>query len=1049
MKKTTALLLLALPVLIHGQAGIITTVAGTGTPGFSGDGGPATSAQISGLGQPLNVAVDNAGNLLIVDGGNHRIRKVNAAGIISTIAGGGASGLAGNGGPATSATISPLSAAVDGAGNLYISQASIISKVNPAGTISTYAGTGLPGYSGDGGQAINAAIYCSGIAADSAGNLYIAEVSNQRIRKINTAGVINTIAGNGTAGFSGDSGPATSAALNGPSSVAVDAAGNVYFVDGFNLRVRKVDTAGTITTVAGSGSGFPSGDGGPAVSAGIDPGSVAVDSSGNLYIADPTFGAIRQVNPAGIITTVAGCLCFTLGDGGLATNAHLYMPSGVAVDPAGNIYIADSFNVRIRKVSSGVQGVALTVTPTALSFSYTSGAAIPPSQNVTVLSLGSTLSVTASVSTTSGGSWLSVSPGSGSTPALALTISVNPVGLPANTYSGTVTLTPGGAGNSPATIPVTLTVSGGSSPNLITTFAGGGSTTGSGDGGRATSAFFLGPVAVATDNAGNVYFAQTIPDIIRKVNPAGTISTYAGNGNISFAGDGGPALSASFSNIQGLAVDSAGNLYIADTSNQRIRKVAPSGTVSTFAGNGNTGASGDGGPAASATFLGPGAVAVDSAGDVFIADTSNDRIRKVNTAGIISEVAGGAVLAGFAGDGGPAIGAGLFLPSGVGVDTAGNVYIADVADYRIRKVNSAGVISTVAGTGVKGFSGDGGPAASAQISGVAHMGLVVDSAGNLYFSDQGNHRVRKVTPGGTISTVAGNGLPSFSGDGGPATAAGLNNPLDLALDSAGNLYIADDGNNRIRKVALGAGLPGTPNISANGVVNGASFQPGVVANSWVTIQGSNLASTTDTWNHSIVNGNLPTSLDGVSVTIGGQRAYINYISPGQINLLAPNVSPGPVQVIVTTPAGTGAAFTATAAAYGPAFFTWPGNQVVATRQDYSLAAKDGTFAGATTVAAKPGDVLILWGTGFGPTIPAAPPGIQVPSTVTYSTSSAPSVTIKNVAATVYGAALAPGFAGLYQVAIQVPNSLANGDWPLSVSIGGVQSASGLVLSVKQ
>ena len=1049
MKKKTVLLLMALPVLIHAQAGIITTVAGTGTPGFSGDGGPAASAQISGLGQTLNVAVDNAGNLLIVDGGNHRIRKVNASGTINTIAGGGTSGLAGNGGPATSATISPLSTAVDGAGNLYISQASIISKVNTAGIISMYAGTALPGFSGDGGPAINAAIFCSGIAADSAGNVYIADIYNQRIRKINTAGIISTIAGNGTAGFSGDGGPATSAELNVPSSVAVDGSGNVYFVDSLNLRVRKVDTAGTITTVAGSGNGFPSGDGGPAVSAGIDPGAVAVDLSGNLYIADPTFGSIRQVNTAGIVTTVAGCLCFTLGDGGPATSAHLYMPSGVAVDPAGNIYIADSFNVRIRKVSSGAQGVALTVNPTALSFSYTAGGAVPPSQSVTVLSLGTTLSVTVSASTTSGGSWLSVSPSSGSTPALALTISVNPAGLAANTYSGMVTITPSGAGNSPATIPVTLTVSGASSPNIITTFAGGGLTTGSGDGGPANNAFFLGPVAVATDNGGNVYFAQTIPDTIRKVNPAGTISTYAGNGNDSFAGDGGPALSASFANIQGLAVDSAGNLYIADTSNQRIRKVSAAGTVSTFAGNGNTGASGDGGPAASATFLGPGAVAVDNAGDVFIADTSNDRIRKVNTAGIISEEAAGAVLPGFAGDGGPAIGAGLFLPFGVAVDSAGNVYIADVADYRIRKVNTAGIISTVAGTGVKGFSGDGGPATAAQISGVAHMGLVVDSAGNLYFSDEGNHRVRRVSPSGIINTVAGNGLSSFSGDGGPATAAGLNNPLDLALDSAGNLYIADDGNNRIRKVALGATLPGTPNISANGVVNGASFQPGVVANSWVTIQGSNLASTTDTWNNSIVNGNLPTLLDGVSVTIGGQRAYINYISAGQINLLAPNVAPGPVQVTVATPAGTGAAFTATAAAYGPAFFTWPGNQVVATRQDYSLAAKDGTFAGATTVAAKPGDVLILWGTGFGPTIPAAPPGIQVPSAVTYSTSTAPSVTINNVAATVYGAALAPGFAGLYQVAIQVPNSLANGDWPLSVSIGGVRSASGLVLSVKQ
>ncbi len=239
-----------------------------------------------------------------------------------------------------------------------------------------------------------------------------------------------------------------------------------------------------------------------------------------------------------------------------------------------------------------------------------------------------------------------------------------------------------------------------------------------------------------------------------------------------------------------------------------------------------------------------------------------------------------------------------------------------------------------------------------------------------------------------------------------------------------------------------------PVISANGVVNGASFQPGLVPGSWATIEGTNLASVTDNWDSSIVNGTLPTTLDGVTVTVGGQKAYLYYVSPSQINFVVPNLASGPTQVTVANSAGTSAALTVTSSLYRPAFFTWPGSQAVATRQDFSLAVKDGTFAGAATVPAKPGDVIILWGTGFGPTTPAAPIGVQVPGNLTYSTSALPTVTINNIPARVYGAALAPGFAGLYQVAIQLPSSLVNGDWPVVASISGVQSPP-TTLSVQQ
>ncbi len=234
-----------------------------------------------------------------------------------------------------------------------------------------------------------------------------------------------------------------------------------------------------------------------------------------------------------------------------------------------------------------------------------------------------------------------------------------------------------------------------------------------------------------------------------------------------------------------------------------------------------------------------------------------------------------------------------------------------------------------------------------------------------------------------------------------------------------------------------------------GVVNGASGQAGMVPNSWVTIFGSNLAPQTDDWSKSIVNGQFPVALDGVSVTIGGTPAYVNYISAGQINVLAPDVGAGPLPVIVTTPTGTSTAFTVTSNQHGPAFFEWPNNQPVATRQDFTYAVKAGTFAGLTTVAAKPGEVVILWGTGFGPTNPVAPEGTAVPSDQTYSTTTLPTVTVNDVPATVYGAALAPGFGGLYQVAIQVPDSITDGDWPILATIGGVQSPAGVLLSVHQ
>src|SRR5438093_272147 len=331
---------------------------------------------------------------------------------------------------------------------------------------------------------------------------------------------------------------------------------------------------------------------------------------------------------------------------------------------------------------------------------------------------------------------------------------------------------------------------------VLSLIAGTGTSGFSGDGGLAVSARLSYPGNLVVDGGGNLYIADWGNDRIRKVNTEGIISTIAGNGTEGFDGDGGPATSASLNGPRGVAVDPAGNVYIADRGNSRIRKVDTVGLISTIAGNGTSGCRGDGGPATAASCA-PYRVARDSAGNLYVADGSSRRIRKVSAAGIITTVAGRGTGQS-SGDGGPATLAELIQPLGVAVDPAGNVYIADEGSNRIRKVNTAGIISTIAGNGKQGFSGDGGPATSAALN--QPSGVAVDPAGNVYIADEGSNRIRKVNTAGIISTIAGNDTQGFSGDGGPATSASLNKPREVAVDLAGNVYISDAGNFRIRKV---------------------------------------------------------------------------------------------------------------------------------------------------------------------------------------------------------------------------------------------------------
>ncbi len=572
------------------------------------------------------------------------------------------------------------------------------------------------------------------LATDSAGNVYVADSDNHTIRKITPAGVVSTLAG--SAGDRGSvDGTGTAASFNFPYGLATDSSGNVYVADTDNHTIRKITPAGVVSTLAGSAGNSGSVNGTGTAARFDSPRSLATDATGNVYVVDTNDNTIRKITPAGVVSTLAGSAGVSGSVDGTGTAARFNLPQGIATDSAGNVYVADTGNHTIRKIT--LAGVVSTL----------------------VGSAGSTGSID----------------GTGT----------------AARFNSPRGLAPDSAGNVYVADTDNHTIRKITPAGVVSTLAGSAGVSGSDDG-TGTAARFDTPFGLATDAAGNVYVADTNNHTIRKITPAGMVSTLAGSAGASGSVDG-TGTAARFNSPRSLTTDAAGNVYVADSNNHTIRKITPVGVVSTLAGSaGSTGSVDGTGTAARFNF--PYGLATDSVGNVYVADTGNHTIRKITPAGVVSTLAGSAGNTGSADGTGTA--ARFDTPFGLATDAAGNVYVADSNNHTIRKITPAGVVSTLAGSAGTTGSVDGtGTAARFYIPGA----IATDAVGNVYVADSFSHTIRKITPTGVVSTLAGSGGNTGSIDG-TGAAARFDVPRGLSPDSAGNLYVADSDNDTIRKI---------------------------------------------------------------------------------------------------------------------------------------------------------------------------------------------------------------------------------------------------------
>ena len=634
----------------------------------------------------------------------------------------------------------------------------VVWRIDHNGILHRFAGTGIPGYSGDGGPALQARFHSPhDIAQDKHGNIIINDIENYVYRRIDAkTGIVDTIIGSGRVGRGGDGGPAANAEMDTHCGIAIADDGDIYISSEWTNNIRRIDAkTGIIDLFAGhqarhypsesnhskpfSGPGLSlggySGDGGPKETAAFyHPEHLAFDSHGDLYICDNSNDRIRKIDmKTGTVTTVLGNgQRASNGDGGPAAEASTLMPDAICLDPSDNLYVGEKYGFRIRRVDAQTQ----TVTTIA-------GTGVPGM-------------------------------GAENVPATQTEVNSVEVGLWADP-DGTVFYNDCG-GRTRRIDPHT---------GIVTTILGG---TTVHDDEPAPNAFLTGPNGIAIGPNQHIYIADTWSQRIRKIDPhTGIITTIAGNGARAYGGDGGPATQAYLGNPNDVSVDSRGNLYIADTRHGHVRRVDQDGIIHNAAGAAFQWDKGDGGPALAANLIQVTAVAHDQHDNLYIGDSGAARIRKIDAASGIITTAAGSGLPGNSGDGGPAAQARIRGVAALTLDPLGNIYFADHESHVIRMVDQHGSIHTIAGTGNPGHSPDGAPAANAAID--TPRGVAVSNDGTLYFSDSGNHLVRRITPNGALETIAGAD--------GPESPSGLNTPYGLAFYSHDILLISEHFGHRV------------------------------------------------------------------------------------------------------------------------------------------------------------------------------------------------------------------------------------------------------------
>ncbi len=966
-------------VLSVSSAGDIAVVAGTGSQGFEGDGGPATKAALN---YPGGLATDASGNLYIADTFNHRIRKVSAAGTITTVAGNGEDGFSGDDSPATQASLSsPAAVAVDASGNLYIADSGNdrIRKVGTDGKISTFAGGGEPEDEvGDGGPATSARLSSpGGVSVDTLGNVFIADTSHHRIRKVATDGKISTVAGNGMEGFIDDPSKvplATDISLSSPAGVTVSG-GELFIADTGNNLIRRVSSAGFQVSYYGTRDADFGGDGGSADGASFN-GPLALATDGrSLYIADTNNQRVRKfsitLGASRTISTIAGSgRSQSESGGGAATVTTLDHPRDVALDSKGNLYIADFGHNLVRKV--GPDGALTTVAgngegccsfqeggPATSAALQTNGIAVDKADNLYIAA---------------GEQLFKVTP------------------------AGNITSLPVAKGSARA---------------------------------------------VAVDAAGNVYFSAFDADgngFVKKIAPGGTTATTVAGGGQDL-GDGGPGTNARVFPFA-LALDTGGNLYIADIGFSRIRKLTPAGVISTVAGNGrqDPGAITDGAPATSMSLFEPAGLALDGSGNLYISDTGRTAVFRVGADGKIFRFAGADGRSGFSGDGGPATSATLNHPFGLALDAGGNLYIADTDNDVVRKVTFGALANPDVPVGTPKIAVSPSALSFQTLQGsnssFQNLSITNEGGGTLSWS------VSVSTPGGNwglvINPAASGTAPSLLSVrvGSAQLAPGTyNGTITISAPGASN----SPQTVAVKLIVSTTPVPppsGTPTVTAPAITNGASFRSGVTPGAILTIFGAGLTKGVS----GIVVADklpLPTELRGTSVTIGGNPAPLfaiaNVSGAEQINLQVPweMASVAIADVVVNNNGVKGDPVPMAILQIQPGVFTLDGTTGVILHADNRLVS-----AGAP---AKKGEVVIIYATGLGPVDPLPRTGEAAPSSPLSLTTNKPVVTVGNATAAVQFSGLAPGFVGLYQLNVTIPANATSGVQSLVIEIGGVRS----------